>query len=85
VAHRALARGREKGLDGNELAAMVEAECLREAIRRNRADVQPITADATAPRTGNNLASAVAFLERVATLLPSPEPHTSTDRDNLPI
>jgi hypothetical protein len=84
VANRALVQGREKGLEGNELAAVVEAECFREAVRTKRAGGQPFqTVAVTFPRTGNNLVSAVAFLEQVAAAFRKPELSISTKRDNV--
>ncbi|ATY17071.1 hypothetical protein CU254_41545 (plasmid) [Amycolatopsis sp. AA4] len=72
--------GVQRGLADTELAAFVEAECLREALRLKRAGRPPPDAGGIPPpRTGNNLAASVTFLEQVAAALAQPAPPAAQD------
>ncbi|MEV5721426.1 hypothetical protein AB0L41_46865 [Amycolatopsis mediterranei] len=55
VRGRALEAGRERGLDGDELAAVVEAEVWRDALARLTRGEQPEYVDVVvAPLTGTH-------------------------------
>lgn len=78
VRSRALAAGRGLGLDGDELAAVVEAEVWRDALARLTRGEQPDHVDVVvAPLTGDTLPAAVAWLERVARAMKRPSIVTS--------
>jgi hypothetical protein len=67
LAQAAEQAARERGLDGPELAAAVEAELWRDAIAAHTTQSrQPSTEAVEEPATGNNLAAMVAFLRLVA-------------------
>jgi hypothetical protein len=73
VRDRAFTAGRERGLEGDELAAVVEAEVWRDALARlTRGDEPDHTEVVVAPLTGDTLPAAVAWLERVARAMKQP-------------
>lgn len=70
---RALEAGRALGLDGDELAAVVEAEVWRDALARLARGEQPGHADIViAPEAGDTLPASVAWLKRVARAMKQP-------------
>jgi len=70
IADKALNAARERGLGGDDLAAAVEAECWRAALR---SDATPRPGElGSPPATGTDLVAECAFLLRVARFMRGP-------------